>query len=253
MAWYDEVFDGLYDQFTFHIFSESRNQQEAEFIRDVLELRAGDRVLDAACGHGRHAIPLAEYGINVTGVDITARYIDMAKKAAGDLPAEFLVEDLRTLKFRSRFDAAYSFFTSFGFYDDHTNFDILWRLARALKLDGRLLIDTRNREHFGPGNSFQQEHFEFEQDGKELALLTDSNIDYETGRVAVEMRLFGLEDGPKTMNFSVRLYTMPELCWLMSQAGLEVIGKFGNSDGSVYSAISSRCIVVAQKAGKSSS
>lgn len=251
MAWYDEVFDGLYDQFTFHIFTERRNRQEAEFIRDALELRPGDSVLDAACGHGRHAIPLAGYGIKVTGVDITARYISMAKKAAGGLPAQFMVGDLRALKFRNRFDAAYSFFTSFGFYDDHTNFDILWRLTRALKPDGRLLIDTRNREQFGPGNSFQQEHFEFEQDGRELALLTDSNIDYETGRVEVDMRLFGLEDGPKTMKFTVRLYTMPELCWLLSQAGLEVIRKYGDCDGSIYSAISSRCIVVAQKAGKS--
>lgn len=251
MPWYDEVFDGLYDQFTFHIFSEDRNREEAEFIREALELRVGDSVLDAACGHGRHALLLAEYGLKVTGIDITERYIHMAKKAAGELPVEFLVEDLRTLKFKDRFDAAYSFFTSFGFYDDHTNFDILWRLARALKSDGRLLIDTRNRENFGPGNSSEQEHCEFKQGGREMALLTDSSIDYETGRIEVEMRLFGLGEGPKSMNFSVRLYTMPELCWLLSQAGLEVIRKFGDSDGSGYSAISPRCIVVAQKAGRS--
>ena len=248
MAWYDEVFDERYEMFTFHLFSRSRNENDASFIRSSLQIYSGDEVPDLACGHGRHALLLAQEGIRITGVDITERYIEAAQADTGDLPARFLVGDMRTLSFREQFDAAYCYFSSFGFFDDETNFDILQRIAHALKPGGRFLVDLQNRELYSTGDPLYSEHNEFKRDGREYALLLESELDVETSRTHIRQRLFGHPDGPKTMDFSIRLYTMAELRWLLNQAGMEVINTYGDADASEYSMISPRCIVVAQKA-----
>lgn len=247
MAWYDEIFDELYDLFTFHLFSRNRNENDASFIRSSLRIYEGDEVLDLACGHGRHALLLAEEGIRVTGIDITERFIEAAKADTGDLPVRFLVGDIRKLSFFEQFDAAYSYFSSFGFFDDETNFDVLKRVARSLKPGGRLLLDLQNRELYSTGDPHYTEHNEFRRDGRDYALLLESELDVETSRARIHQRLYGLPDGPKTMNFSIRLYTLAELTWLLNQAGMEVTDTYGDADSSEYSMTSPRCVVVAEK------
>lgn len=64
MAWHDTVFNGLYDLFTFHLFTEARNRHEAQFLLKALKLEPDMKVLDTACGYGRHALLLAEEGVN---------------------------------------------------------------------------------------------------------------------------------------------------------------------------------------------
>jgi SAM-dependent methyltransferase len=247
MAWYDEVFDGKYDRFISFKFTPEEDQKEAEFIRKALKLRPGEEVLDLACGWGRHAIPLARRGIRITGLDCTERYIEKARRRAGDLPAEFVVGDMREIDWEERFDAAYCFFTSFGFFDDETNSDVLRRISRALKPGGRFLIDTQNRELWGSDDPGFQEFIEFEKDGRQYAIVNDSDFDVETSRVNARLRLYGDPEGPEEMCFSVRLYSLAELRWLMRQAGLEVSGQYGGSDASTYTIKSQRMVVVAEK------
>ena len=247
MAWYDEVFEGKYDRFTFHRFTPAADEMEAEFIQTALQLGRGYEVLDLACGYGRHAIHLARQGIKITGVDSTERYIEMARRAAGKLPAEFIAGDMRKLDYKARFDAAYCFFTSFGFFDDDTNFDVLQRVARALRPNGRFLLDTRNREAHVAGELEHHDFLEFEEGGVNCVMVNKSTFDLETSHAHGNLRLYRGAGEPEEMKFSVRLYTLAELRWLMSQAGMEVIKTFGDSDASPYTVDSPRMIVVAQK------
>ncbi len=247
MAWFDEVFEGQYDRFTFHRFTPEMNHKEAEFIRTVLQLRPGEEVLDLACGFGRHAIPIARRGMKVTGVDVTPRYIEMARGRAGELPVEFVVGDLRELDYEESFDAAYSYFTSFGFFDDETNFDILRRVARSLRPGGRFLLDTANREMLMGSENPYREFIEFEEGGGKMAVVNISTFDFETGTANAELRLYGGPEGPEEMRFKVRLYSLVELRWLLRQAGLEYVKAFGDCDSSPYAADSSRLIVLAHK------
>lgn len=247
MAWHDTVFNGLYDLFTFHLFTPARNSHEAGFIVNALGLEPGMKVLDTACGYGRHALLLAEEGIRVTGIDKTRRYIEMAKKECRWLEAEFYPADYRNIDIQNKFDAAYNFFTSFGYHDDHTNLDSLRRFAASLKPGGKFLLDLQNRELYSTGEPWYEEHSEFERDGIKYALLLESELDVQTSRVEISQKLYGHPDGPLEMCFSVRLYTMAELRWLFHQAGMEVIETFGDVNSDEYSMTSSRCIVVGQK------
>ena len=248
MAWYDEVFKGTYDRFTFNRFTPAADEMEAEFIQTALQLGRGYEVLDIACGYGRHAVHLAQRGIRITGIDSTERYVEMASRAAEKLPAEFLVGDMRELNYEERFDAAYCFFTSFGYFDDDTNFDILKRVATALKPGGRFLLDTRNREAHVDGELEHQDFLEFEEDGAKCVIVSYSTFDLETSHAHGDHRLYrGGAEEPEEMKFSVRLYTLAELRWLMHRAGMEVIKTFGNADASPYTIDSPRMILIAQK------
>ena len=247
MAWHDEVFDGKYDRFTFHLFTPERSEREAEFIRTALRLRPGEEVLDLACGQGRHALPLARRGIRITGLDRYERFLEMARAVAGELPVEFVAGDMRTIEFDGRFDAAYCYFTSFGFFDDATNFDVLRRLARALRPGGRFLLDLQNRENYTSGEPVHQEFTEFEQDVGRRALLSSTTYETNTGVAHLTLKLYGGHAELEEMSFSVRLYTLPELRWLLQQAGMEIERAYGDCDGSAYQMASPRLIAVAYK------
>jgi 2-polyprenyl-3-methyl-5-hydroxy-6-metoxy-1,4-benzoquinol methylase len=69
--WHETFFEGLYAQVLARSFDDARSQAEARLVKRLLRLRKRQRVLDIPCGMGRLAIPLAEMGLVVTGVDRT--------------------------------------------------------------------------------------------------------------------------------------------------------------------------------------
>lgn len=57
-------------------------KREVDFLIERLDLKGTERVLDLACGFGRHSLELAARGFSVVGVDITKAYVDFANQAA---------------------------------------------------------------------------------------------------------------------------------------------------------------------------
>ena len=80
------------------------------------------RVLDVACGIGRHSVPLAKRGYRVTGIDISPLYIDKAGEYATNeaVNARFMVGDAldvgKLLSEEPPFDACINMFTSHSYY-----------------------------------------------------------------------------------------------------------------------------------------
>ena len=72
-------------------------KRQVDFLIDKLELKGNERILDLACGFGRHSLEFARRGYEVTGVDITPAYIGYAAKQAGKekLNAAFICRDIR--------------------------------------------------------------------------------------------------------------------------------------------------------------
>ncbi|HXB90869.1 MAG TPA: methyltransferase domain-containing protein, partial [Puia sp.] len=114
-AWYREWFDSPY----YHKLYFERNDQEAAgFIArllSVLNPGPGSRMLDVACGRGRHSRILAGYGYDVTGIDLAPRSIAFARQYETE-HLHFYQHDMRSIFFINYFDMAFNFFTSFGYF-----------------------------------------------------------------------------------------------------------------------------------------
>src|SRR3954467_3452164 len=87
--------------------------KEGENFVARLGLKAGQRVLDVACGTGNTAIPAARTGADVIGVDIATNLLDQARQRAAEenLSAKFQEGDAEELPFKDReFDVVISMF-----------------------------------------------------------------------------------------------------------------------------------------------
>jgi SAM-dependent methyltransferase len=84
--------------------------QEVAFLLELLKLRPGDRILDVGCGPGRHAVLLAKAGLNVTGIDVSLRFLELAAESAraAGVGAAFFEVDARQMPFEDEFDAVIS-------------------------------------------------------------------------------------------------------------------------------------------------
>ena len=116
-------------------------EQEVGFLAGVLGLEAGHRVLDVGCGPGRHAHALARRGIEVVGVDVAPRFVELAR--AGAPPgATFECLDARRLPYDAEFDAAVSLCQgAFGLVPGE-DADVIAGIARALRPGGRLALSA---------------------------------------------------------------------------------------------------------------
>jgi len=114
-------------------------EQEVGFLVEALDLQLGQRVLDVGCGPGRHARALAERGIEVVGVDISPRFVELAAEGA-PAGATFQLGDARALTFESEFDAVISLCQGgFGLVrgDDAS---VLEGMVRAVRPGGLLAL-----------------------------------------------------------------------------------------------------------------
>ena len=141
--WFQKWFDTPY----YHILYNDRNDKEAQlFMRNLtsfLKLESNHKILDLPCGKGRHSIYLNSLGYDVIGADLSKNSIAYAQQFENDT-LKFVVHDMRH-DFKTRFDAIFNLFTSFGYFDDeNTNIEVLKILKKGLKKEGLLVIDFLN-------------------------------------------------------------------------------------------------------------
>jgi SAM-dependent methyltransferase len=114
--------------------------QEVDFLVDELALEPGHRVLDVGCGPGRHSHELARRGIEVVGLDIAERFVELAR-ADAPAGATFVRGDATTMTFDSEFDAVISLCQgAFGLAGDDGA--VLAGIHRALRPGGRLALSA---------------------------------------------------------------------------------------------------------------
>lgn len=227
-------------------------RRQVDFLVEKLRLTDGERVLDLACGLGRHALELARRGFSVTGVDITPDYIRFAKEQAEKegLAADFLCADIRELRFYQEFDAVLSMADGAVGYleNEEENRKIFAVVSRALKHGGRHFLDVLN-------GGYADSHFpcrlweageqgltlsEFEWD-RERRVLLYGQLDFEYGAAVSRPEI--AEGNP------IRLYTLAEVREILASVGMEIAGVYGDYSGKPLSDQAIQLLVCSRKKG----
>jgi len=228
MNWYETAFRKDYLDL-YYRRDDASAKGEAAFAAKALGLRANSRLLDVACGAGRHARALAALGHRVTGIDLSS---DLLAAATG-IPR--VRADMRALPFDASFDAATSFFTSFGYFDEEGNRATLRAIAGSLRSGGTFLLDFMNA--VAVQRSLVPESEEV-RDGRKFRIRRR----IESGRVVKQVTT-----DERTYVESVRLYLHEELVSLLRASGLVPIDAYGDFDGRAFTTDAPRCILVARR------
>ncbi|OPJ57826.1 class I SAM-dependent methyltransferase [Clostridium oryzae] len=228
--WYKNIW-------TLEIKNESwteNTESQVNFIINTLQLTGKERILDLACGFGRHALSFSRKGFSVTGVDITKDYIDDANKTAKaeSLNAEFINVDIRDINFKNEFDVILNLADgAIGYLEtDDENLKIFDVISNALKPSGKHFMDVCNAEHaehFFPKNNWEI--------GEKSLALSQFEWDKETRRM-----LFGAWDVPYgipaqkpdiSYGDPTRLYSIDELEKILGQRNMKIVKTFSDYYG----------------------
>lgn len=226
-----------------------RDDEEAEQMMDLIERVLGHdptrRVLDLACGSGRHAISFARRGYgHVTGIDLSPTLL---REASADAVAEslnirFIESDMRELP-EETFDLVTNLFTSFGYFmSDDENAAVIHSVADHLTQDGWFVIDFFNSRWV---RSHLVAHDERLMKGGTLRLEQTRWIEH--GRVEKRLLIRDNEEAHEYIE-SVRLYELDDFERMFRESGLRTVHRYGNYAGDAYDRERSpRLILFAQK------
>ena len=144
MSWFANWFDSRY----YHILYKNRNEQEARFFINNLirhlQLKKSSKLIDIACGKGRHARHFNSLELDVVGIDLSPNSIATAKQNE-NATLTFAVHDMRKVYQKNHFDVVTNLFTSFGYFDnDQDEQKTIGAMASNLKSGGLLIIDFMN-------------------------------------------------------------------------------------------------------------
>lgn len=248
MAWYRGFFEKYYLDLYIprERFKSSYIKKEVAFIKRVLTLPKGAKILDLCCGHGRHLLPLAKMGYRMTGLDLSRKALAMLAERARNkkLKVRIIRSDMRKILFKNEFDAVINMFTSFGYLEtDYEDFKVLKAVAKTLKPGGKFLIDIVNRDwvlaNFQPKS--------WKKVGK-LLVLEERVYNAKTHRNTVKVQILNKEGGWYKTVHIVRMYSLKEMRKNLSKAGLKIIKTFSNTvSNQKFTRNSRRLIILATK------
>jgi SAM-dependent methyltransferase len=208
-----------------------QTQSEVDFLWDILQLNGSEKVLDMACGFGRHSLELASRGCRVTGVDVTADYVVEARRQAKEkgLQADFICADLRELQFQDEFDVVLNLADgAIGYLEnDQENLKIFDRVAAALKPGGKHVMDVGNGGY--AARHFPSRHWEL---GKTALSLADFEWDAQRSLMfygGLEFKYGEVIQRPLEIHCDpIRLYNLQELTEIYRARGMNILSAFGN-------------------------
>ncbi|MNF34477.1 Glycine/sarcosine N-methyltransferase [compost metagenome] len=218
-TWFSSWFDTPY----YHILYKERNYREAQIFMDnlthYLNLPEKAKVLDLACGKGRHSIYLNQLGFNVIGADLSENSIAEASKNSNET-LHFQVHDMREV-FEDKFDAIFNLFTSFGYFEnDEDNLTTLKAIKASLTEYGFAVIDFMNVTQVI--DTLVPEETK-----------TVEGIDFHIKRYVKDGHIFkeiDFEDKGQKFHFTekVKALTLKDFEALMEEAGIFLLDVFGD-------------------------
>jgi 2-polyprenyl-3-methyl-5-hydroxy-6-metoxy-1,4-benzoquinol methylase len=218
-------------------------QRLVNLILSKVDLKLNAKVLDAACGAGRHAIKFAEKGFNVTAFDLskTLLQIGIDESRNRNVSIDFQNSDIRTFTSNFKFDLILSLFTSFGYFEtDEENFIFPKNAYYMLNENGYYILDFLNKK-FVEQNLVKESERKINE--KEIVENRFIKNDRVVKRISIR------EDNENNEYIeSVKLYSYDQLEEKFMSVGYNVVNVFGDYFGNPFNNESSeRCIIFFQK------
>lgn len=218
--WYKSWFNSPFYQVLYH----NRDARDARLLIDnlveKLTLHPDSRILDLACGRGRHAIYFNMKGYDVTGLDMSKASILEASQHINS-KLRFLVGDMRHIPFKAQFDYVLNLFTSFGYFEDHDDhLNTLLSVKQALVPGGYFILDFFNAHKLLKNL--------VEEEVKEV-----NGVRFQITRGIVDNRVrkqiaFEHDGSDYYFEESVQVFKLEDFEKLFAEAGFEIINRFGD-------------------------
>ena len=222
-TWFGPGYLAVYDDYL-----AERTPVEVDQIEALLRMKPPRRVLDLPCGQGRHSIELARRGYDVTGVDLSPFMLDVARTraAAAGVQVRWLEGDMRRPPGGESFDVILNLFTSFGYFADPADDQLVLTAGKAvLAAGGRFLLEVINGARVM--NDFQsREWFTLGR----AAVMEVRTLDRSSQRMVVE-RTVSIPPDEETTVHALRLYSGEQLEAAMRSAGFGRVALYGDWDG----------------------
>lgn len=238
--WFASWFDSPY----YHRLYKHRDEQEAEDLLSSLiqtiPMKKGSKVLDVACGKGRHSMFLHKKGFDVTGFDLSEASIRHNCSLENDT-LHFYVHDMRNQFRTNYFDYAVNLFSSFGYFEhEHENYRAMHAIIDALKKGGILIFDYTNSE-------FVRKNLVGETTESDGDVTFNISKRIEGDHVIKAIRF---HDAGREYHYEerLRLYSLKSLTEMIEAAGASVKTCYGNYRLEPFQeAASERILLVAEK------
>lgn len=224
-----------------------RNDNDAKtFLKTILnivDIPQNAKVLDAACGAGRHSENLARLNYNVVGFDLSMTLLKIASEKFKYLnySGNFFRSDIRKICLKSKFDLILLLFTSFGYFEnDDENFLFPETAFNLLKKNGFFVLDFLNSKYVIDNLISRSE----KTIGNKKII---ENRAIENNRVKKKI-VIKAENYEKEFNESVKLYAKNFILDKLSEIGFHVYRILGDYEGNEFNENrSARLILVLRK------
>lgn len=241
--WYKDWFESPNYLHVYNHRDDTDAQKLSDLILSTTNLSPSSKILDAACGSGRHAIYFSLKGYKVFGFDLSKNLLQKAyeNSVAQYVHLHLIQADIREICFKSEFDLILNLFTSFGYFEsDEENFSFIKRAFSFLKENGYYVMDYFNK-YYLEKNLVP----ESEKNIDELKIIEKRKI--ENDRVIKEITILKNNFEEKYFE-SVKLYDANKIIEEFLRSGYKLDKIFGDYDGNEFQeTISPRVILFFKK------
>ena len=225
----------------YHILYKNRDKKEAEFFINnlikKLKIKKNSKILDLACGVGRHSFYLNKKGMNVIGIDNSENNIKKAKKFENKF-LKFKKKEM-TEDYGQEFDFIFNLFTSFGYINEKHNLNTLKSINNSLINHGILVIDYLN--------VFKLKEELVEKETKKIGnIIFNIKRSFKDNFIVKKIKI---KDYNKIFYFEERVMelTKNDFQYYLKKFDFEILDVYGNYNLEKYHKNSERLIMIIKK------
>ena len=221
-----------------------------DWIASIADPVRYPNLLDLGCGPGLYAERFCKRGYHVTGIDFSKRSIEYAINNAKikDITIDYKYQNYLDIAYQEEFDVITLIYCDFGVLSDHDRAKLLKSIYRALKPNGKLILDVFTPNHAKDRKESRNWYYsenDFWSDESHVCL--ESFYRYDDQSTILKQTVIITEENVECYNIWDHTFTKEELAADMRNAGFSTVDFYGNVAGDTYQADGSEMCVVAVK------